>query len=68
MYEKKTICLYIVTVAPTLFYQQGNKNSCILSSLALELNYMGDEYASKFIIKRKQTSLLEIHNKGRMKF
>ena len=29
---------------------------------------MGDEYASKYIIKRKQKSLLEIHNKVRMHF
>ena len=28
--EKKTIRLYIVPSAPTLFYQQGNHNSCIL--------------------------------------
>ena len=42
--EKKTMFLYIVPVAPTLFYQQVNKNSCILSSLASALQYMGDEY------------------------
>ena len=29
---------------------------------------MGDEYASKYIIKRMQKSLLEVHNKGRMHF
>ena len=44
--ENKTICLYIVPGAPTLFYQQSNHNSCILSSLASALNYMGDGYAS----------------------
>ena len=32
--EMKTMRLYIVTLAPTLFYQQGNHNSCILLSLA----------------------------------
>ena len=52
--EKKTIHLYIVPVAPTLFYQQVNQNSCIISSLASALNYMGYEYTSKYIIKRMQ--------------
>ena len=32
------------------------------------LHYMGDEFASKYIIKRMQKSLLEVHNKGRMHF
>ena len=32
--EKKIIHLYIVPGAPTLIYQQGNHNSCIVSSLA----------------------------------
>ena len=36
--------LYIVSGAPTLFYQQGNQNSRILSYLASALHYMGDEY------------------------
>ena len=58
--------LYIFPGAPTLFYQQGNQNSCIISSLASALHYMGDEYASKYIIKSIQKSLLEIYNKGRM--
>ena len=31
--QKKKMCLYIVTGAPTLFYQQRNDNACILSSL-----------------------------------
>ena len=44
--EKKTMLLYIVPGAPTLFYQQGNQNLCILSSLASALHYMGDVYAS----------------------
>ena len=60
--------LYIVPGAPTLFYQQGNHNSCIISYLESALHYMGDEYASKYIIKRMHKYLLEIHNKGRMHF
>ena len=40
--EKKTMRLYIVLGAPTLLYQQGNNNSCIISSLASEFHYMGD--------------------------
>ena len=66
--EKNTILLYIVHGAPNLFYQEGNHNSCIISSLASALHYMGDEYASKYVIKHKQKSLLCIHNKGRMHF
>ena len=58
--------LYIAPGAPTLFYQQGNKSSCIISSLASELHFMGDKYASEYIIGCKQRCLLEIHNKGRM--
>ena len=60
--------LYIVTGAPNLFYQQGNHNSCILSYLASALNYIGDEYASEYIIRRKQKCLSEIHNKDWMHF
>ena len=60
--------LYIVPGAPTLLYQQGNHNSCILSSLASELHYMGDEYASEYIIRHKKKILLEIQNKGRIHF
>ena len=44
--EKKTMRLYIVPGERTLFYQQGNNNSCILLSLVSALNYMGDEYTS----------------------
>ena len=40
--EKKTMRLYIVPGVPTLLYQQGNQNSCILLSLASSLHYMGD--------------------------
>ena len=64
--EKNTISLHIVPGAPTLFYQQGNHNSCIITSLASSFHYMGDEYASKYIIKRMQNFLLGIHNKGWM--
>ena len=60
--------LYIVPGAPTLLYQQGNHNSCILSSLASVLHYMGDEYTSEYIIRRKQKSLSEIHNKYQIHF
>ena len=66
--EKKTMRLYIIPGAPTLFYQQGNQNSCILSSLASSFHYMGEKYVSEYIIRRKQTCLLGIQNKGRMHF
>ena len=62
------MCLYIFPGAPTLFYQQGNNNLCILSSLVSAFHCMGDVYASEYIIRSKQKSLLEIHNKGRMHF
>ena len=60
--------LYRFPGAPTLLYQRGNNNSCILSSLESALHYMGDEYASEYIIRRKKECLLEIQNKGRMHF
>ena len=66
--ENKMMRLYIVPGAPTVLYQQGNENSCILSSLASLLNYMGDGYASEYIIRGKKKLLLEIHNKVRMHF
>ena len=66
--ENKTMRLYIVTGAPTLFCQQGNHKSCILLSLASVLHYMGDGYVSEYIIRRKQKYLLVIQNKGRMHF
>ena len=44
--ENKTMCSYIIPGTPTLFYQQVNHNSFILSSLASVLHYMGDVYAS----------------------
>ena len=62
------MCLYIVPGAFTLFYQQGNHNSCILSSLASALYYIGDEYASECIIRRKKKRLFETQNKGLMNF
>ena len=59
---------YIVPGAPNLLYQQGNKNSYILFSLASSLHYMCDGYESEYIIRRKQKSLMEIQNKGQMRF
>ena len=44
--ENKIMRLYIFPGAPTLFYQQGNHNSCILLSLVSALHYMGDIYIS----------------------
>ena len=58
--------MYIVTGLPTLLHQQDKQNSCIISSLVSALYYMGDEYASKYTIKRKQKSLLGIQNEGQM--
>ena len=54
--------LYIVPGAPNLLNQQGHQNSYILSSLESELHYMGDEYVSEYIIRRKQIYILEIQN------
>ena len=42
---------------PTIKYSQGIQNSCIISSLASALYYMGDELASEYIIRRKQLSI-----------
>ena len=60
--------LYIFPGSPTLFYQQVNQNSCILSSLSSAFHYMGNVYASEYIIRRKQRSLLVIQTKGQMHF
>ena len=49
---------------PTIKYSQGIQNSCIISSLASALYYMGDELESEYIIRRKQLSLTSIHDKG----
>ena len=51
---------------PTMKYSQVIQNSCIISSLASALYYMGDELASEYIIKSKQQSLAFVHSKGRM--
>ena len=48
---------YTVPDGPTIKYSQGIQNSCIISSLALALYYMGDELASEYIIRRKQAIL-----------
>ena len=53
---------------PTIKYSQGIPNSCIISSLASALYYMGDALASEYIIRSKQLSLTFIHDKGRMQF
>ena len=53
---------------PTIKYSQGMQNSCIISSLASALFYMGDVHTSKYIIRRKQLSLEFIHDKGLMQF
>ena len=53
---------------PTIKYSQGIHNSCIISSLASALYYMGDVHASESIIKRKELSLNFIHDKGKMQF
>ena len=52
----------------TIKYSQGIQNSCIISSLASALYYMGDVHASEYIIRRKQLSPTFIHDKGRMQF
>ena len=54
---KKPKHLYIVPGAPTLFYQQGNQNLCILSSFESAFRHMGDGYASGYIISRKKVYL-----------
>ena len=61
--EKKTMVLYIVPGALTLFYQQGNHNTCILLYLASSFCHMVDGYASKYIIKHEKKYLLVIQNK-----
>ena len=53
---------------PIIKYSQGMQNSCMISSLASALYYMGDVHASKYIIRGKQLSLEFIHDKGRMQF
>jgi hypothetical protein len=56
--------------SPPVFYQQRQTCSCILSSLASALYYMGDVYGSEFIIRRKHLSVLAVKEKGwgRMRF
>ena len=57
-YNKKKEC---VPDGPTIKYSQGIQNSCIISSLASALYYMGDELASEYIIRKKQQSIAFIH-------
>ena len=51
---------------PTIKYSQGIQNSCNISSLALSLYYMVREFASEYIIRRKQLSPNFNHGKGQM--
>ena len=51
---------------PTIKYSQGIQSSCIISSLALALYYMGYVHAPEYIIRRNQLSLTFINNKGLM--
>ena len=53
---------------PIIKYSQGMQNSCMISSLASSLYYMGDVHASEYIIRRKKLSLEFIHDKGQMQF
>ena len=53
---------------PIIKYSQGMQNSCMISSLASALYYMGDVHASKYIIRRKQLSLEFIRDKVWMQF
>ena len=53
---------------PTIKYSQGIQNSCIISSLASALYYMGYELVSEYIIMRKQQSLAFIHSNVLMQF
>ena len=52
---------------PIIKYSQGMQNSCMRSSLASALYYMGDVHAPKYIIRCKQLSLEFIHDKGLIK-
>ena len=53
---------------PIKKYSQGMQKSCMISSLASALYYMGDVHASEYIIRCKQLYLTFIHDKGRMQF
>ena len=57
-----------VTDGPTIKYSQGNHNTCIISSLASALYYVGDELVSEYTIRSKQQSLALIHSKVQMPF
>ena len=64
MHHNELICLgesnkkeERITDRPIIKYSQCIQNSCIISSLASVLYYMGDEIASEYIIRRKQQSL-----------
>ena len=57
--KKNAYTLFLVHLT---YFSQGNHNSCIISSLASALHYMGDELALEYTIRRKQKSLYFIHN------
>jgi len=53
--------------SPPVFYQQRETSSCVISSLASAMYYIGDTYGSEYIIRRKQ-SCLSIMGTGRINF
>jgi hypothetical protein len=53
---------------PFVYFLQGNKNTCIISSLASAVRYMGDIYASDYIIQRREESLYKLEHKGQRQF
>ncbi len=63
---KKTV--KITDDNPCVYFLQGNKNTCIISSLASAVRYMGDVYASDYIIQRREESLYKLEHKGRMQY
>ena len=58
----------MVSGAPILFYQQYSMDSCIISSFAAAVHYMGDKKAAEYINRRKEQSLVAFSNGGRMQF
>jgi hypothetical protein len=56
--------------SPPVFYQQRETSSCVISSLASAMYYMGDIYGSEYIIRRKYSCVSVIKGKGtgRMNF
>eukprot|EP00978_Attheya_sp_CCMP212_P028286 scaffold97309_cov42-Attheya_sp.AAC.1 len=56
--------------SPHVFYQQRETSSCVISSLASAMYYMGDVYGSEYIIRRKYScvSVIKGNGTGRMNF